>query len=482
VDAFSKELGVTQATIRRALKDLKDAGYVDSHVGRGTFVVEPQQQVEQDGRQEPVRSPFMRSSFMQPPLQPVDPEFALAARRLRMGIAKSLEDLTVLTRRPGLIHFTSGVPDPSIARDSVLEQLTHKALEAGQAAYEGYGDPLGSQQLRAAIAARLSAAAEQPIGADQVLVTNGSQQAVSLLAQAALEEGRRVFCETPCYMGIPRSFGAIGHWVESVPRDDQGPILTQLERYEDPQPSVLYLCPELHNPMGTDLSAERRPALIRWAQARDTLLIADEIFHDLRFEPPFPPSLLQAAGPDRAVVIGSVSKAFMCGLRAGWLATSPERVRSLAALKRAMDIGSPPLMQGIALELLRSGEYDAHLERARHHYRVRRDAMLDALQQHLPDEVSWTTPRGGFHMWVRLPEGYSSIALFLLAIERGVAILPGPQLDIDHRFINAFALRYGACTVEQIREGIELLADATAELLRHPPTDPGLSGLGAFSY
>ena len=280
VDAFAKQVGVTQATIRRALKDLKATGQIDSHVGRGTFVVDPASRPEPAAAPEPPRPAFARL-----PLEPVDPEFALAARRLRMGIAESLESLNVLSRRPGLIHLDSGEPDPSVARAGVLDDMVAEAMKAGQAAYQGYAAPMGSESLRRRIALRLSSAAH-PIEADQIMITNGSQQAIAVLAQAALEEGRRVICETPCYMGIPRAFGAIGHWVESLPRDEQGPMVERLQRIETAQRAMVYLCPELHNPMGTDLSAERRAALIAWARANDGLLVADEIFRDLRFDSP----------------------------------------------------------------------------------------------------------------------------------------------------------------------------------------------------
>jgi DNA-binding transcriptional MocR family regulator len=170
----------------------------------------------------------------------------------------------------------------------------------------------------------------------------------------------------------------------------------------------------------------------------------------------------------------------MCGLRIGWLVTSVERIRTLMPLKRVMDIACPPLMQGIATELLRSGEYDRHLKRVREHYRIRRDAVLDTFQRVMPQEVSWTVPQGGFQMWVELPSGYSSIALFLLAIERGVAFIPGPLQDINHRFMHAFRFCYGALSIEQIVEGIELLAGAVNELLQGSPGESGLSGLGDF--
>ena len=106
--------------------------------------------------------------------------------------------------------------------------------------------------------------------------------------------------------------------------------------------------------------------------------------------------------------------------------------------------------------------------------------MLHALTKYMPAGVRWTTPAGGFHLWVELPRGYSSIALYLLAIERGVGFIPGPQLDVDHRFINAFRLSYATNSPEQIDKGIALLADAVTNLFQQEPGDPGLSGLGDF--
>lgn len=472
VATFAKELGVTQTTIRRAFKDLIDAGLVGSHVGRGTFVLGPEDRAGKghdpvdDSRPRPVRTNR-------------NPEFMRAARNLRTDIGKSLEALTALTRRPGLIKFVSGAPDPTIAADGILEKLTRDALKSGQQKYQDYGLSQGLPELREEISKRYFEAGN-PITPDQILITSGSQQALSLVAQSLMEKKPRVLCEMPCYPGIPEAFITLGHWVETIPRDSQGPMPDRLDRFRDGKPTVLYLIPNLHNPMGTDLSPARREYLGNWVRGQNAMVISDEIFRDLYFEKPPGPSLRTALGPAHAAVLGSLSKTFMAGLRIGWVIGNTEYIRSLGVLKRLMDIGCPPLMEGIALSLLRSGEYDRHLQKARGHYRKRRDALIEALDRYMPKTVSWTAPRGGFHLWVELPSGYSSIVLFLLAVERGVAFIPGPQLDIDHRFINAFRLSYGSLDENQIQEGIELLADAVKDLLKDPPNSYGLGGLGDF--
>ncbi|MCP4400156.1 MAG: PLP-dependent aminotransferase family protein [bacterium] len=470
VAAFAEQIGVTQATIRRAFEDLSKAGLIVSHVGRGTFVNEAKADTAQNAL---AASPGTAQTEL------ASPESVLAARRLRMGVARSLNELMALAKRPGLIQFTRGVPEGSTLRNGMLEELVADALQAGQEKFLGYGDPGGMPELREEIARRASTGGLH-ISPEQVLITSGSQQAIALLAQAASENQQRVICETPCYRGVTNAFGAFGHWVETVVRDRDGPLPDRLQRFRDGKPSLFYLCPELHNPMGTDLHLERRQALIDWAVEQNALIVSDEIYHDLRIEGTSPESFLSIPGAEKAVAIDSLSKTFMGGLRVGWLISSTERVRSLSTLKQAMDIACPLLMQGIALSLLRSGEYDTHIRHVKEYYRKRRDLTLEALQRYMPKGVSWTDPQGGFQMWIELSSGYSSVALFLLAIERGVAFIPGPMQDLNHRFMSAFRLCYGFVEPEQITEGIELLADAVNELLKSPPGESGLSGLGDF--
>ncbi len=471
VAAFAADLGVTPSTVRRALEDLATSGLVASHVGRGTFVTDPASASHSQDSAAAVETPPVGRP-------PEGSEAVRAARRLRQGIAASLEALLPLSQRPGVIQLTSGVPASELISEDSVKKLNQAAFKDGASQYVGYGHPMGLTALREALAARYQQRG-LPVDADQILITCGSQQALALIAMQALETKPRIIFETPCYTGIPKFFSSLGHWVETITRDPDGPVPDSLARFSQDPPPLVYTCPQLHNPMGTNMTPERQRRLAEWVAARDGLVIADEVFADLHDDNPAGGPLYRN-GLANLLIVGSLSKSFMGGLRVGWLVADRQRLETMAGLKRTMDLGGPPLMEGMALALLESGRYDDHLPRARRHYARRRDAALEALGRCMPAGVEWTHPQGGFNMWVRLPAGYSSIALYLAAIERGVAFIPGPFADVDHRFVNAFRIGYGGLPPEQVTEGIELLADATSELLRHAPADGGLSGLGEF--
>lgn len=164
-------------------------------------------------------------------------------------------------------------------------------------------DALGLFELRQEVARRFN--------------QGGAIQALSLIAQFALDNRPAIICETPCFQGVINSFTAMGHWEETVQRDAQGPRMDVLERLITRDPQLLYLCPYAHNPMGTDLGAERASQLADWAHQTGSVIIADEIFKDLRHKGPSRPSLLTTLGSGQTIVISSLSKTIASGLRLG---------------------------------------------------------------------------------------------------------------------------------------------------------------------
>ncbi len=473
VTALAREHGVTAATIRRAMQDLVAEGLVTTHVGRGTFV---------------------RDSRTQ---NPAPPRPGANRGAVDQSVARGLADMMGLARKEGVIAFTRGIGDPLTVEKGILKRLAAEALSSGEEMFWDYGDSRGLPALREAIS-RVYRERGLSVSPNSVLVTSGSQQAISLVAQQAAETGARVICETPCYAGVTNALSAFGLPVTTVPRDDEGPLTGLLPEGPEAEGALLYICPILHNPTGTDISAARREEISAWATRNRATVVSDEVYRDLHFgEAPARrggpaaasgtaaryeiPSFLREDAGHGTLALGSLSKSFISGLRVGWVVASEDRIASLTAIKKAMDLGCPPLMQGIARAFLESPDgYVAHRARVLAHYRALRDETVGALSELMPAEVSWTVPQGGFQLQIALPRGFSSVELFPRAVERGVAFLPGPLQETDGRGTSNIRLCYGSLSAAEIREGVRRLAGATREYLSGGPGGPAGSGLGDF--
>jgi 2-aminoadipate transaminase len=456
---LAAELKINKLTVHKVFQRMERAGLLRSEVGRGTFVAAGEVATT-------------------PPLtgEPVKPEVARSVRRLREGYARGLREMLAIGRPPGTINLAGGTPSPANVPAGLLERLTREALKKNPERLYEYTGPAGLTELREALRARLQRRGVT-VTPEEIIITNGSQQGISMVAAWSLDEGRSAICETPTYTGVPGCLMLFGHVVQSVPWEDGAPNLDLLRDLGAGRRVVFYLCPDFQNPTGQSLDAGTRHQLAGWARQNDALVIDDEIFRDLRLEGDEPPSLYSLLPPGRRVMVGSISKTFMPGLRVGFLVADRVLISELLPYKRYMDVGGPALTQAIAAAFIREG-YDKYLDSMRAIYRERRDAALAALKDYMPDGVSWTRPQGGFQFWVTLPRGISSIQLFLRGIGQRVAINPGPAHDVDGRYLNCFRLGYGHATPEAIRTGIEKLAQISSNLIARGSEESSAGGLG----
>lgn len=462
-----RRLSVNQATVVRAFRELERRRLIVSHVGRGSFVAaagEAGYSTRSDAAAEQgANGPGSRADVL------------AVVRRLRDAHVATIQQL-LRQEPPGpYLNFWSGVPPDALAPRAMLERAVREAMRR-------HGEDLfryshcGLPRLRETLAGWLGGRGYR-LSADQILITNGSQQALGLVATWALEERRAMVCETPTYVGIPRLFSQTGHLVESVPWDGRRLCHDRLLELARGRQAVVYCCPEFHNPTGESLDAAGRAALVDLARESDTVVVVDDIFRDMRFDGTEPPSLYEELPPSRRILVGSFSKSFTPGLRVGFLAADRSLIEKFAPIRRWADLGGPPLTHAI-MERLLDRDYSRHLDTMRAHYRERRDAMCAALEKHLPSGAGFTRPDGGFQLWVRMPDGYSSIQLYLRALEQGVAICPGPTHDIDGRYLGCFRLGYGWASPQEIRKGIEILGRLMRGMLKEGPGEASVTGIG----
>src|SRR5688572_22723466 len=278
---IAKDLGVNKLTVLKAFQRLEKAGLLRSEVGRGTFVAS--ENSSPAGGSDP------------------RPEVVRSIRRLREGYSRGLRELLSVERRPGTINLSGGVPSPDTIPDGLLERLSQDVVRKDPRRLYEYGGPAGLPELREAIAAQLERRGTA-VSPDEIIVTNGSQQAVSLAAAWAREDGRTIFCETPTYTGIPGSFMLFGHGVHSIPRQPRAPDLETLRSATEGRRSLFYVCPDFQNPTGQTMDGTARRALADWARASDAVVVDDSIFREMRFEGDQPPSLYGLLPPGRRIL------------------------------------------------------------------------------------------------------------------------------------------------------------------------------------
>ncbi|OQQ17621.1 transcriptional regulator [Streptomyces sp. M41(2017)] len=386
---------------------------------------------------------------------PVPP---LAARATAIG-GSPVRDILAVTARPEVINFAGGLPAPELFDAAGIAAAYRDVLAEEAARALQYSTTEGEPVLRTALAAR-TAARGLPTGPDDVLVTTGSQQALSLLATALLEPGDTVLVESPCYLAALQAFAFAGARVLAVPGDEDGidpEALDTLVARE--RPKLLYTVPTFQNPTGRTLPAERRAAVARVAATRGLWIVEDDPYGELRFEGERVPWIASHEGAgDRTVLLGSFSKVMAPGMRLGWLRAPAALRRACAVAKQAADLHTPTVNQLAAARYLADQDLDAHVARVASVYRERRDAMLAGIGDALPAGSTWTRPEGGMFLWARLPEPYDTTALLRAVVEHGVAYVPGAPFYAGTPETSTMRLCFVTQTPDEIAEGLRRLA------------------------
>ncbi|MGW1952169.1 aminotransferase-like domain-containing protein [Streptomyces sp. NPDC001920] len=381
----------------------------------------------------------------------------LAARTAKVG-GSPVRDILAVTARPEVINFAGGLPAPELFdRDGIASAFRDVLAETPAQALQ-YSTTEGEPSLRAGLAARLSQRG-LVTGADDLLVTTGSQQGLSLLATALLDPGDTVLVEDPCYLAALQVFGLAGARIVAVPGDADGVDPRALEELvARERPKLFYTVPTFQNPTGRTLPAARRAAVAQVAARAGVWIVEDDPYGELRYEGERVPWIASYPGAeDRAVLLSSFSKVMAPGVRLGWLRAPAALRRACAVAKQAADLHTPTVNQLVAARCLTT--LDAHLARVRDVYRERRDAMLAGLPAALPDGSAWQRPEGGMFLWVRLPASYDTTALLPKVVRQDVAYVPGAPFYAGEPDPSTLRLCFVTQTPEEIGEGLRRLGE-----------------------
>jgi 2-aminoadipate transaminase len=450
------QLGVHRTTVANAYAELESEGLIRGHVGRGTFICAA-----------PVKqfSPAPRSNGNGGAMRW---ESLFADERGDEGLSRLMPDVP-----PGAIAFTAARPPEEFfpveefrrCVNAVLHREGRRVLQLGST--DGYG-PLKRALIDLFRSEGLN------VRAEQLLITDGCQQAIDLVCKAFLRPGDSVALENPAYPGAIALFAgarvrALAVGVETDPART-GQVGLDVDALEavlmQNRVKFIFVTPDFHNPTGTALPGAGRRRLLELAARYQVPVIEDGIYSRLRLRGSPVPSLKALDSSGNVIQIDSFSKIAFPGLRVGWCVGAESAIERLRLVKQSTDLHTDQLSQAAMAEFIRRGYLARHIAKMKKIYRSRLDAMEEELEKHMPESTAWTRPEGGMTLWVTLPSGFDAGELLIHARERGILYLPGRYFYFQHPQPNTLRFGFAGVDEKRIERGIETFCELLKAELR----------------
>jgi len=391
--------------------------------------------------------------------------FASRAARVRPS---AIRELLQLGDDPNITSFGGGYPDPTLFPMDDLRAVFDTLLTKDHARSLQYTASNGLLVLREQIATRLSAD-DIPCTAEDVLIIQGAQQGLDLVAKLMLNPGDTVVTEDPTFLGALIAFNPCEPTYAAVPIDAEGMNTAALEEIltVTPRAKLIYTIPDFQNPTGVTMSLARRQRLIEIANRFDLLVIEDTPYRSLRYEGQHVPTLKSLDTQDRVVHLGSFSKILAPGMRLGWAVASPEILGKLGLLKLAADTQCSTLNMAATSAYLAAFDIEAHIATMCAAYRNKRDLILEAMRKSFPESVTWTHPHGGLFTWVTFPKGFDTADFMRdhALPEAKVAYVPGATFFPVSQEVNHARFSFSSLPPATIVRGIRDLGDVLARHL-----------------
>ncbi len=390
--------------------------------------------------------------------------FSASAREMRPSAIRRMHAL--VQQRPGIISLAPGQPNLETFPAAAFCELADEVIRKHGASTFQYIVTRGLPALGEAIGSYL-ARKQIRTTAPELLVTEGSQQGLDLVSRVLLDPGDAVLVELPSYVGAISAFRAARARMVGVRIDQEGVELDHLRyqhatlRAAGTRVKFMYVIPNFQNPSGMSHSLERRRGLLALAEELDLLLVEDDPYGELYFEATPRPTLKSLDTTHRVVYLSSFSKILAPGLRAAFIAGPPELLAKIEIAKQAANLCGSGLDQRIVLRCLVTGIVEQQQHLVRSYYRPKRDALVQALTEHMPAGASWATPEGGMFVWVTLPAHVDAEAMLPAAIESGVAYVTGAPFFVEQPLANTLRLTFASENEAILREGARRLGVAT---------------------
>jgi len=436
VRELSKELGVSLVTVVKAYKELEKNNFITSIQGKGTFIKIEETATKETKKEEP---PFNWQLSIH--------DYLPRAQFSRFHYVSDE------------IQLSSSMIDPGLLPNRYLEQEIHKMLLENPRILSQYSEIQGDLKLREAMSQYLRQF-EIPTTSDNILITNGSQQGLDLVARTFVGPGDVVVMESPTYPGAIDIFRGRGATIITVPVDGDGMKVDILQNLCDKyKPKIIYTIPTFQNPTGAVMSQKRRRKMLNIAKSIQSIIVEDDPWSEIYFDkkPPAPIKSMDHYG--HVIYLKGLSKTLAPSCRIGILSASGSVFNRLLAAKSNADLGSPLLTQKSLLPFITSKRMIDHLKKLRTALKLRRDMAIDLLLQYGPEEISWMIPNGGLNIWISLPVWIDTNQLLIEALKNHVTFLPGSACYPVEQEKYHLRLSFSYMSEQQLQHGIRTLCN-----------------------
>jgi 2-aminoadipate transaminase len=385
-----------------------------------------------------------------------------------------IREILQVTQNPDVISFAGGLPNPKYFPIAGIKAAADKVLTQNGAVALQYAPTLGHAPLREWIVQRYAEHTGMQVTADEIMITNGSQQGLDLIGKILLDAGDVVLLEAPSYLGGIQALSMYQPEFWSVPLEEDGINTAVLaDRAAADIVKLFYTLPNFQNPTGISYSAAKREEVARIMQETNTFFIEDDPYRELRFagEDLLPINAYYRAN---GFLLGSFSKIVSPGMRLGWIVAAPPLMEKLIIAKQGADLHSNYLAQCIIHQFLLDNDLDAHIATIKAAYGRQRELMIAMIEETFPPEVKFTVPEGGMFLWLTLPEGMSALSRFEAAKAQNVVFVPGQPFYADGGGGNTLRLNFSNTDEAKIEAGMARLARA----LRLEMSHQGISDAG----
>jgi 2-aminoadipate transaminase len=394
-------------------------------------------------------------------IQDLHSAFSVSAQNMKRSV---IREVLKLTQIPDIISFAGGLPAPESFPIEDIKRITAEVLDKEGSAALQYGATEGEVGLRKILVERYRKQGLS-LEMDNLVMLTSSQQGLSLLGKIFLDPEDVVLCGLPSYLGGISAFVTYGAKLKGIPFDEKGMRSDLLEeklielKNKGIKPKFIYLVPDFQNPAGITMPEKRRKEILDLAYKYDVLIIEDSPYRELRYDGKEQKMLYEMDKSGHVITLGTFSKTFVPGFRLGWVVADAKIIDKFVMSKQSADLCASPFLQKITLRYIEEGLYDENIKKTISNYRVKRDIMLKAFEDYMPEGVTWTKPEGGLFLFLNLPKHMDASDVFTKAIEKKVAFVIGSVFHCDGSGKNTIRMNFSHASREMNLEGVKRLAE-----------------------